>query len=86
MSLPAIDHGKLGLAPGDPADAAAILAAQDKLLTEFRKQGYALATVKREVVVDHATREAEITFTVETGPLARMGPVHFSGTEKVNTA
>jgi len=85
-SLPAIDMSKLGLAAGDPADAAAILAAQDAVLTAFRKQGYALASVKREVVVDHATREAEITFTVTAGPIARMGPVSFSGTDKVNTA
>jgi|SRR5580704_242392 translocation and assembly module TamA len=85
-SLPAIDMGKLGLAAGDPADAAAILATQDVVLAAFRKQGYALASVKREVVIDHATREAEITFTVTTGPIARMGPVSFSGTEKVNTA
>src|SRR5262245_11306860 len=84
-SLPAIDMSKLGLAKGDPADAAAILAAQDLVLEAFRKQGYALASVKREVVVDHATREAEITFTVTTGPIARMGPVRFSGTEKVDT-
>ena len=85
-SLPAIDMSKLGLAAGDPADAAAILAAQDMVLTAVRKQGYALASVKREVVIDHATREAEITFTVTAGPIARMGPVSFSGTEKVNTA
>jgi translocation and assembly module TamA len=85
-SLPAIDRDKLGLAVGDPADAATIIAAQDTLLTELRKQGYALASVqKREVVVDHATREAEVTFIVETGPIAKMGPVHFSGTEKVDT-
>jgi translocation and assembly module TamA len=84
-SLPAIDMSKLGLAKGDPADAAAILGAQDLVLEAFRKQGYALASVKREVVVDHATREAEITFTVTTGPIARMGPVHFSGTDKVDT-
>jgi translocation and assembly module TamA len=85
-SRPAIDMSKLGLAVGDPADAAAILAAQDVVLTAFRKQGYALASVKREVVIDHATREAEITFTVTPGPIARMGPVSFSGTDKVNTA
>jgi translocation and assembly module TamA len=84
-SLPAIDRDKLGLARGDPADAATILAAQDKLLEELRKQGYALASIKREVVVDHATRDAEITFTAETGPIARMGPVRFSGTDKVDT-
>ena len=85
LPLPAIDMSKLGLAVGDPASSAAILTAEDRALAEFRKQGYALAVVKREVVVDHATREAEVTFTVDTGPIARMGPVRFSGTEKVNT-
>lgn len=85
-SLPDIDRDKLGLATGDPADAAAILAAQDKLLVELRRHGYALARIKREVVVDHATQAAEITFTVETGPLAKMGPVRFSGSDKVDMA
>jgi translocation and assembly module TamA len=37
-------------------------------------------------VVDHATQAAEITFTVETGPLAKMGPVRFSGSDKVDMA
>jgi len=86
VSLPDVDRSKIGLAPGDPADAAAIIAAQDKVLLELRKQGYALATVKREVVVDHATREAEVTYTAEPGPTAKMGKVRFSGTEKVDTA
>jgi len=84
-SLPGIDRAKLGLSPGDPADAAAILEAQDKLIAELRKQGYALASIKRDVVVNHATREATVTFVAETGPLARMGPVRFSGTDKVDT-
>ncbi|MDB5487639.1 MAG: outer membrane protein family [Reyranella sp.] len=86
QSLPGIDRADLGLAPGDPADASAIIAAQNKLLEELRKQGHALASIKdREVVVDHATREAEVTFVAEPGPLAKMGPVRFSGTEKVDT-
>lgn len=84
-SLPAIDRAELGLASGDPADATAILEAQDKLITELRKQGYALASIKRDVVVNHATREATVTFIAETGPLARMGPVRFSGTDEVDT-
>jgi len=83
-SLPGIDRAKLGLSPGDPADAAAILEAQDKLITELRKQGYALASIKRDVVVNHATRDATVTFIAETGPLARMGPVRFSGSDKVD--
>lgn len=85
-SLPGIDRAKLGLSPGDPADASAILEAQDKLITELRKQGYALASIKRDVVVNHATREATVTFVAETGPLARMGPVRFSGSDKVDMA
>jgi len=85
-SLPDIDMSKIGLATGDPADAAAIIAAQDLVLGQFRKQGYALASIKREVVVDHATRGAEVTFLVTTGPVARMGPVTFSGSDKVNPA
>jgi translocation and assembly module TamA len=85
-SLPDVDRGKIGLAEGDAADAAAILAAQDKVVVELRKQGYALATAKREVVVDHATRQAEVTYTVEPGPTAKMGRVTFSGTDKVDTA
>ena len=84
-SLPGIDRAQLGLSPGDPADATAVLEAQDKLLAELRKQGYALASIKRDVVVNHATREATVTFVAETGPLARMGPVRFSGTDKVDT-
>ncbi|MBY0322739.1 MAG: autotransporter assembly complex protein TamA [Reyranella sp.] len=85
-SLPGIDRAKLGLSPGDPADASAILEAQDKLITELRKQGYALASIKRDVVVNHATREATVTFVAETGPMARMGPVRFSGSDKVDMA
>lgn len=84
-SLPAIDRAALGLAPGDPADATAILGAQDRLVAELRKQGYALASIERDVVVNHATRQATVTFVADTGPLARMGPVRFSGTDKVDT-
>ena len=87
MSLPGVDRAELGLAPGDPADAASIVAAQDKLLGELRKQGYALAAIRdRDLVVDHATREMAVTFVVQPGPMAKMGAVRFSGTEKVDTA
>ena len=86
VSMPDIDRSKLELAPGDPADAGAIIGAQERLLSQLREHGYALAAIKdREVIVDHATREADVTFIVESGPTARMGPVRFSGTEKVDT-
>ncbi len=84
-SLPGIDRSELGIGPGDPADAAAILAAQQKLLEELRKQGYALASVTRQVVVNHATQQASVAFEAETGPPAKMGRVTFTGTKEVDT-
>jgi translocation and assembly module TamA len=85
VGYPGLDRSKLTLAPGKPADAAAILATQDEILGQIRDHGYALAGVARkEVLIDHATREAHVTYTVEAGPPARMGPVRFSGTDKID--
>jgi translocation and assembly module TamA len=85
VGYPGLDRSKLTLAPGKPADAAAILATQDEILGQIRDHGYALAGVARkEVLIDHATRDAHVTYTVEAGPPARMGPVRFSGTEKID--
>ena len=83
-SLPAIDRASSAWRRRS-ADASAILERAGQLIAELRKGGYALASVKRDVVVNHATREATVTFVAETGPLARMGPVRFSGTDKVDT-
>ncbi|TMJ25862.1 MAG: outer membrane protein assembly factor [Alphaproteobacteria bacterium] len=86
VGYPGLDRSKLTLGPGKPADAAMILATEDEILGQIRDRGYALAAVtRREVLIDHATREAHVTFTVESGPTTRMGRVRFSGTEKVDT-
>jgi translocation and assembly module TamA len=84
-SLP-IDLSKLTLSVGKPADAAEILATEQEILDQLRARGHALAAAKpREVVVDHATKNAEVTYVVEAGPTAKMGPVRFTGTEKIDT-
>jgi translocation and assembly module TamA len=86
VGYPGLDRSKLALEPGKPADAAMILATEDQILGQVKDQGYALASVsRREVLIDHATHEAHVTFVVEPGPESRMGPVSFSGTEKVDT-
>ncbi|HYD07612.1 MAG TPA: autotransporter assembly complex family protein, partial [Reyranella sp.] len=86
VGYPGLDRKKLTLEPGKPADAATIIATEDEILGQVRDRGYALATVtRREVLIDHATREARVTFTVDSGPTVRMGRVRFSGTEKVDT-
>jgi len=86
ISYPPLDRSKLSLIPGEPADSARILATEDEILNTVRGKGYALASVaKREVLIDHATREAHVTFVIQPGPVATMGPVAFSGTDKVDT-
>ena len=80
--LPAdmIDTEQLGLAPGDPAQAAAILRAEGRLVTQFQERGFPFAGVPvRQAMVDHDTRTMEIAFALETGPAATLGPVSFAG-------
>jgi len=86
VGYPGLDRSKLVLGPGGPADASLILATEDQILGQVKDHGYALAKIaRREVLIDHATQEAKVTFVVEPGPEARMGRVTFSGTEKVDT-
>ena len=73
------------LKPGQPADAATIIATEDQIVDQVKHHGYALAKiVRREVLIDHATREAHVTYYLQTGPTAKMGPVHFGGTKDVD--
>jgi len=86
VGYPGLDRSKLTLGPGKPADASLILATEAEILNQVKARGYALAEVaRRAVLIDHATHEAKVTFVVAPGPEARMGPVRFSGTEKVDT-
>jgi translocation and assembly module TamA len=85
ISYPALDRSKLALLTEQPADAAVILATEGQILDQVREHGYALAKIpRREVVIDHATRLAHVVYHLETGPTATMGPVTFSGTEKID--
>ena len=86
VNPPGLDRSKLALKAGQPADAATIINTENQILDQVRDHGYALAKVaRREVVIDHATREARVTYYLQTGPTATMGPVRFSGTDKVDT-
>jgi translocation and assembly module TamA len=85
VDYPALDRKKLPLLPEQPADAAVILATENQILDQVRQHGYALAKVpRREVVIDHAERLAHVAYYLQTGPVATMGPVRFSGTDKVD--
>lgn len=85
QGAPDIERKSLRLAPGDPADAAQILGAEEDVLAHLRKRGHALAAAgKREAVVDHARKEVDVVYVFAPGPKAKMGPVSFGGSESVD--
>ena len=87
-ALPAeINRDEIGLAPGDPARAAAVLSTQDRVIAQLRNAGYPFAHLAdREAVVDHATRTMDLTLAFEPGPYATLGTVTFEGSEGVDQA
>jgi len=82
VELPAPET--LGLVVGKPALAAPIVAVEDQLLRFLRDRGFPQPSiVDRDVLVDHATKEAFVTYRLDTGPHAVFGPVAIEGLEKV---
>jgi len=78
------DPSVIGLALGERARAASILASQRKLIQWFRRRGHPFpAVADRRVVVDHAERSVSVTFVVEPGPVATFGDTEIAGLERV---
>jgi translocation and assembly module TamA len=76
-----------GLAPGDPAVAAAVLAAERTLLDRLLAAGHPLAGVAgRETVVDYDRRTMEVAWTLAPGPPARFAPPAVQGAVRVDPA
>lgn len=75
----------LGLVAGEPALTQAVLDAEQKLLADARKAGFALAKLgEREAVVDHAAREMDVTLNLDPGRRADFGQVGFTGGEGID--
>jgi len=84
---PTVVRDKFLLAVGQPAAAAKILATDEELLTQLQRQGYALARiVNRDVIVNHDTQTARITWRVDPGPPVTMGTVAFRGLHRMEAA
>lgn len=84
-AVPAAARGKLGLAPGQPAVAAAVLAAGARLLDALQEDGYALAVVEPPIATEDARRRRiNVTFKVEAGRRATIGPIRLTGLKAVN--
>lgn len=79
------DPQELGLTLGERAQAAAILAAQRKLLQWFGRRGHPFpAVADRKVIVDHAARTVSVHFVIEPGPTATFGELTIGGLKSVN--
>ena len=76
---------KLGLAPGQPAIAAEVLAAQARLLTALQEEGHGLAKVDPpDAYLDPPDHGVDIVFRVETGPRVDIGAIALHGLRDVN--
>jgi translocation and assembly module TamA len=83
--VPDAARQSVGLAPGAPAVAADVLAAQQRLLAAIRAAGHPLAKVDLPPVTLVATRdEIDVAFEVSAGPYADIGPITVTGLQTVN--
>jgi translocation and assembly module TamA len=84
-AVAAVTATPFGLAPGDPARAAPVLAAESTLLDRLLAAGHPLATVAgRETVVDHDRRAMEVAWRFAPGPVARFAAPVVEGATRVN--
>ena len=77
----------VGIEPGEPAATAAILSAAARVSDRFRERGHPFVKVSRRApLIDHRSQTVDLTFAVEPGPTADLGPVSISGTRDVDPA
>jgi translocation and assembly module TamA len=74
----------LGLEPGMAGEAAAIVAAERRMLAAFAAHGYPYAKAERRVTVDHSDRRMTAVYTVATGPFGKFGATTISGLKDLN--
>jgi translocation and assembly module TamA len=84
-TVPPAAQAVFGLMPGQPAVAADVIAARERLLTALQEDGHALATVSEPIAyADDQAMVLDIEFRVETGPQVAIGEIAFEGLERVN--
>jgi translocation and assembly module TamA len=84
-SVTEAERAKLGIAPGQPALAANVLAAQGNLLDALRADGHALAKVSDPDAVETPNDQVlDITFHVQPGPRVNIGAIAVDGLKVTN--
>ncbi|HUN43410.1 MAG TPA: BamA/TamA family outer membrane protein [Acetobacteraceae bacterium] len=86
-TVPPSARATLGLAPGQPALASDVLAAQGRLLTAIQDDGYPLAKVNLPPATLHLDKNLlDVTFVADTGPRASLGPIAITGLKHMHEA
>ena len=79
------ERAKLGIAPGDPAVASQVLAAQGNLIAALRSDGHALAKVGApDALETPADRVIDVTFHADPGPRVDIGRIEVNGLKATN--
>lgn len=75
----------LDLKPGDPARAAAVVAAQGRILDALRAHGRALAKVATpDATLDPGAQALDVSYRIDAGPRVDLGPIMITGLDQVN--
>jgi translocation and assembly module TamA len=84
-AVPQAARSAFGLAEGDAAAAAAVLAAGARLLTSLQEQGYAFAKVDPPVAYEDAVDPVlDVSFHVVAGVPVKVGDIHIMGLQRVH--
>ncbi len=86
-AIAAATEAPMGLAPGDPAAAAPVLDAEERLIDRLLRAGHPLArVVRRETLVTYDRQSMEVAWTIAPGPRAAFAPPAIAGAERVDPA
>jgi translocation and assembly module TamA len=84
---PIVTAADAGLQIGAPATSAPVAGANGRIEHIFRSKGFPFARIAdRKAIVNHDTKEMEVTYSVDPGPSALFGPTAIDGLSWVRQA
>ncbi len=84
-NLSTAERAVFGLAPGDPATAAAIIDAGARLQANLQEQGYPFAQVDAPIAYEDAVDPVlDLTVHLARGPSAVIGEIRFTGLQRMH--
>ena len=83
--VPSEIRSQMGLSPGAPALASAVLDAHGRLIELLRKRGHALAQVDQPVATLYADEKVlDVEFKVDAGPRIDLGQISVTGNQRLS--